>query len=196
LIFTGDNGTGREIETDTAAGVVRGGKGTTTDAGTHVPLIVSWPGKVPPGTVTDRLVDFTDVVPTLLSVTGAEAPPGFRTDGVPFLDADGLAADEREWVYLWYEPRHGESSARNNAVFARDRRYKLYSDGRFFDVSATPLEREQDRLAGDLSPEASAAKTTLQAVIDRFAAEGGVTSTPERGRDERRGRNRRAASRE
>src|SRR5690606_9551951 len=74
VIFTGDNGTGKEVRTNTKNGVIAGGKGTTTDAGTHVAFIVSWPGKIEPGTVTNRLVDFTDVLPSLLAATGTELP--------------------------------------------------------------------------------------------------------------------------
>ncbi|MGC1272225.1 MAG: sulfatase-like hydrolase/transferase [Planctomycetaceae bacterium] len=176
LIFTGDNGTGKKVETATTNGVIRGGKGATTDAGTHVPLIVRWPNKIEAGTVTDRLVDFTDMLPSLLAATQVAKPSNFQTDGVAFLDENGLAERQREWVYLWYEPRHSKGAARHNAVFARDHRYKLYSDGRFFDVSKTPLERVDDQLTGELSAEAGQVKRRLQAVIDRYAEEGGVTS--------------------
>lgn len=175
VIFTGDNGTNKGVSTRTTAGVIRGGKGTTTNAGTHVAFIVSWPGRIEPGTTTDRLVDFTDVLPSLLAATGTQAPADFKTDGVPFLDANGLSQQQREFTYCWYEPRHGANAARNNAAFARDRQFKLYLDGRFFDVSKTPLEEKGDELTGELSSEAAAAKKKLQSVIDRYAAEGGVT---------------------
>jgi len=59
-------------------------------------------------------------------------------------------------------------------VFARDRRFKLHADGRFFDVTKTPLERPEDMLTGDLPPEAVGARERLQTVIDLYAAEGGV----------------------
>jgi arylsulfatase A len=175
LIFTGDNGTGREITTRTASGVVHGGKGTTTDAGMRVPLIVRWPGKVAPGIVTDRLVDFTDFVPLLLAATGTAAPEGFKTDGVPFLDAAGLATREREWVYSWYDPRQGAGLSPNSAVLARDRRYQLYVDGRFLEIPRPWAEAVP--LTGDLSLEAAKAKGKLQAVIERFVAEGAFWRT-------------------
>jgi arylsulfatase A len=66
LIFVGDNGTGRGTRSMMGDRPVIGGKGTTTDAGMHVPLIVSWPGKVSHGMVCGDLVDSTDFVPTLL----------------------------------------------------------------------------------------------------------------------------------
>ncbi|MBA3314672.1 MAG: sulfatase-like hydrolase/transferase [Planctomycetota bacterium] len=194
VIFTGDNGTGREVRTNTTNGVVPGGKGTMTDAGMHVPFIVRWPGKIARGTVSDRLVDFTDVVPSLLAATGTEKTNGFKTDGVAFLDAHGLSEQEREWTYSWYEARHGENGGRNNGIFARDHKYKLFSDDRFFDVSTRPLSGDGEPLANDdLSPEAKMSKAKLQAVIDQFAAEGAVlseatTETPTPRPRNRRGR--------
>src|SRR5690606_2542259 len=44
VIFTGDNGTGRPITSKFRGRQIQGGKGLTSDAGTHVPLIVQWPG--------------------------------------------------------------------------------------------------------------------------------------------------------
>jgi len=35
------------------------------DSGLHVPMIVRWPGKIEPGTRTDRLVSFIDLAPTI-----------------------------------------------------------------------------------------------------------------------------------
>jgi arylsulfatase A len=192
VIFTGDNGTGGEVKTNTKEGVVPGGKGTMTDAGMHVPLIVRWPGKIQPGTVTERLVDFTDFVPSLLGATATETPAGYKTDGVAFLDANGLTDFERDWTYSWYEARHGEGAGRNNGIFARDHEYKLFSDGRFFDVSKRPLSGNGKRLAdNDLTAEAKAAKAKLQAVIDRYAAEGGVLTKTDEAAPGERPRNRR-----
>lgn len=178
VIFTGDNGTGREVTTNTTAGKILGGKGTTTNAGTHVPMIVRWPGKIAAGTVTDRLIDFTDFTPSLLAAANIQPTEDFMSDGVPFLDETGLSSNKRDAVYCWYEPRHGENSARNNAIFARDHRYKLYSDGRFFDVAKTPLEASGDQISGDLSSEQSVAKQKLQAVIDLYAEQGAVIAAP------------------
>ena len=47
LIVIGDNGTTRGIESQMGDRVVVGGKGTSTYAGTHVPLIASWPASLP-----------------------------------------------------------------------------------------------------------------------------------------------------
>ena len=42
IMFLGDNGTNRRIKSKLGRRIVRGGKGLTTDAGTHVPFIARW----------------------------------------------------------------------------------------------------------------------------------------------------------
>ena len=61
VIFLSDNGAPFPRE-----------KGTLYDAGTRTPLVFSWPGRIPAGTVYDRgLVSTVDLTPTLLDVAGA-----------------------------------------------------------------------------------------------------------------------------
>ena len=171
IIFAGDNGTSGKVTTRTTDGEIQGGKGRTTPAGTHVPFIVRWPGRVPAGTIDRRLIDFTDVLPSLLAVAGIEPPEETALDGVPFLGPEGLSNKQREAIYCWYEPRHSERMARRNAVFARDRQYKLYADGRLFHVANTHRQRESDVVKLPLSAEETNARRTLQAVLDHYAGE-------------------------
>jgi hypothetical protein len=50
-------------------------------------------------------------------------------------------------------------------IFARDKRYKLYQTGEFFDVQADPLEaRPID--ANSAEPQAIKTRSRLQAVLD------------------------------
>jgi len=53
------------------------------EAGLHVPFIVRWPGNVKPGTVTDAMVSFVDVLPTFVEVAGGR--PLKNIDGRSFL---------------------------------------------------------------------------------------------------------------
>ncbi|MEX2303523.1 MAG: sulfatase-like hydrolase/transferase, partial [Bryobacterales bacterium] len=55
ILYYGDNGSPREVESQKGETVVAGGKGYMTDAGTRVPLIANWQGVCPPGRVTDDL---------------------------------------------------------------------------------------------------------------------------------------------
>ena len=72
VIFMGDNG----------EALLRG-KGTLFDRGTHVPLLVRWPGVVKPGSTSDVLVSGEDLAPTILEAAGLKTPTGMT--GVSFL---------------------------------------------------------------------------------------------------------------
>ena len=60
---------------------IPGGKATLTDWGTRVPLLVSWPGTINAGQVSDTLVDVSDILPTLCDVAGATLPENVKLDG-------------------------------------------------------------------------------------------------------------------
>lgn len=59
------------------------GKWNLYDYGTRVPFVAAWPGKIKPGTTSDAMVSWVDLLPTLLDVTGAAVPDGL--DGKSFL---------------------------------------------------------------------------------------------------------------
>jgi arylsulfatase A-like enzyme len=71
---------------------LKGGKSTMWEGGLRVPFIARWPGKLPEGKVTDEFLTSLELVPTLLSVAGAEPPQGVKLDGfdmMPVLRGDG-----------------------------------------------------------------------------------------------------------
>lgn len=164
VIFVADNGTATNITSRMGDRVVRGGKGSTTDAGTHVPWVVNRPGTIEAGRVSDALVDFSDVFPTLAEVAGAEIPQTLELDGRNFLPVlRGEKESVRDWTYCWYARNGGK----NGKEFARTRRFKLYRNGNFYDVSMDPLEKQSLAAAG-ISAEAVADRKTLQAALDQY----------------------------
>lgn len=150
--------------------IIPGGKGDTTDAGTHVPMIVSWRGTTPVGKVLDDLVDSTDFLPTLAELAGMKVPAGFTADGQSFVpQLRGKKGSPREWIYSYYDPRPGwDKDQFSLKIFARDKRYKLYSTGELFDIPADPFEK-QPLPAGRESREAAAARVRLARVIQKMA---------------------------
>jgi arylsulfatase A len=68
-----------------AAGPLRGMKGDAWEAGHREPFIARWPGKVHAGTTSTTLVDFTDLLATFASLTGATLPANAGEDSFSFL---------------------------------------------------------------------------------------------------------------
>ncbi len=160
LIFLGDNGTGKGITSQLAGQPIHGGKGTTTSAGMHVPLIVSWPGKIAAGRVNDELVDSTDFLPTMLDAANVNRPADWMVDGHSFWpQLIEQPTEPRRAIYSWYAPQRGDRPVE----FAMNKRWKLYRDGRVFDVQADPEEKSplQDRLTANDSPAIDELRRTL-----------------------------------
>ena len=166
ILFYADNGTPREITHQYKGQPFRGGKGLSTEAGMHVPMIANWPGTAKADTVVHDLIDSTDFIPTLAEVTGAKPLAG-AVDGQSFLPLiKGQKANRRDWLFSHYDPHPGCKQDYMPTRFAWDRKWKLYMDGRLYDLAADPLEQIPMRAP---TPEAAAARKKLQAVLDRMA---------------------------
>lgn len=132
LIVTGDNGTGRDISSPfPGRGIIHGGKGSMTDAGTRVAFVASWPGHIQSGAVVDSPIDFADVLPTIADVTGSRLPDGIDgTSFLPLLKGDSSAA--RGWIFISYS-KNGLSESPYRC-FVRNQEWKLYADGSLYYV--------------------------------------------------------------
>lgn len=163
LVFLGDNGTGRGTRSMMGDRTVVGGKGLTTAAGMHVPLIVSWPGKIASGRVCSDLVDSTDFLPTISEAAGVTAPAVLKIDGRSFLpQLRGETGNPRQWIYSWYSPR-GE----NLREFVFNQRFKLYRTGEFYDLAKDSAENAPLQV-GALTGEAAAAARLFRTVLGRY----------------------------
>jgi arylsulfatase A len=144
---------------------IKGGKGSSRDSGTHVPLIASFPGACKGGRVSKDLIDSTDFLPTVCEAAGVPVPAELKIDGLSFLpQVRGETGQPREWVYSWFSQHGGPSASKE---FARNQRYKLYTDGSFFDMVADPLEQNA-LVAGSLNSEARSARQLLQSALDQY----------------------------
>ena len=165
VIFLGDNGTNVGITSRFKGQPYQGGKGTSTARGTHVPLIVNWPGTIAPGRVNTDLIGSVDFLPTVCEVAGVTPPTGKATDGRTFLpQLLGKKGQPREWLYSWYSRNGG---AQPEWEYAMSNAYKLYRDGRFFDLAKDPYEATPLKV-GALSGQAASAAKSLQAALDQF----------------------------
>jgi arylsulfatase len=84
VVVTSDNGATHDVGgVDTkffdSVGGLRGLKGSCHEGGLRVPFIVRWPGHSPIGSVSDEIVAFPDMFPTICDLVGAPAP---QCDGI------------------------------------------------------------------------------------------------------------------
>jgi arylsulfatase A-like enzyme len=92
-------------------GPLRGYKGQWYEGGIRVPFIARWPGRIPPGTTSDHICGFWDILPTLAEIAGVASPA--RTDGisiVPTLTAQG--EQRRHRAIYWEYPAAGGGISR------------------------------------------------------------------------------------
>nr|WP_280141017.1 sulfatase-like hydrolase/transferase [Algoriphagus locisalis] len=139
ILFVGDNGTDRKVTSYQGGISIKGDKGNTTTAGTHVPFIANWKGKIQPGSTNSNLIDFTDFLPTLLETVNFQKDKSVQSDGLSFYPQ--LLGDNsitREWIYCYYAPNWGNFE---NSTYVQDTDWKLYGDGRIYSLLEDPLEQ-------------------------------------------------------
>lgn len=89
VLFTSDNGgythyyqNDNKFENISDNGPLRGQKTEVYEGGHRVPLIITWPGKITAGTVSDETVMSMDFYPTFAELIGADMPENQMTDGI------------------------------------------------------------------------------------------------------------------
>ena len=92
-----------EGRTPTNNAPLRSGKGSMYEGGIRVPMLVSWPGVVKPGTISHEVVSAVDWAPTLMEMTGIARIPGQQFDGASLLPVlKGGTRPERP--VFWHMP--------------------------------------------------------------------------------------------
>jgi arylsulfatase A-like enzyme len=171
IVFTGDNGTARfgADRSFVNGRKINGQKGTMLEGGSRVPLIANWKGVIPPGRVSNDLVDFSDFFATFTELAGAKMPEGVTFDSRSF--APRLRCEKgnpREWVFVQLGARW----------YVRDQGFKLTQSGELFDMSDAPFVEKA--VAADTKDEtAVAARGRLQAVLDKLSPATGKAASPE-----------------
>jgi arylsulfatase A-like enzyme len=150
-----DNGTESSFSARFQGRVVPGELYRMTEPGGNVPLIVYGPQRIPGGR-TIRLADFSDLLPTFCELAGVPLPEGVTIDGRSFAGTllDPEVPEPRSWIFNQYHQQRVVS----------DGRFKLYADGRLFDLQQDFAEQEDLAAACDLPVQA--ARQRLQAVLD------------------------------
>jgi arylsulfatase A len=155
ILFTGDNGTGKQITSKIAGMDLKGGKGTMTEAGSRVPLVAWWPGTIRPA-VRDEFFCLVDVLPTITSMAGIKLDG--KVDGMDLSHhLNGKMGKDRKHVLI----NHGKG------YFVRDQRFRINQDGKFYDI---PVSSDKERYSEKQSVDPAHAdrRQQLQGILDDF----------------------------
>jgi len=121
VFFTSDNGpqggAWHDIFVEFFAGAAgrRGAKGEFYEGGIAVPLIVRWPGRIRPGTVTDHLAYFPDIMPTLAEL--ADAIPHLpHVDGISMVPTLLGRPGQKAHEFLYWEAAGPNQTVNSQAI--------------------------------------------------------------------------------
>lgn len=99
--------------------------GSMVDSLVHIPLLVSWPGRVPEGRREAALVSHVDLMPTLLDFCGLPVPRAAEGRRLPFREGD----ERRTYVYSEYGNGDPEFTWAEARAVGQAKRLGTYSLG-------------------------------------------------------------------
>jgi arylsulfatase len=147
VMFSSDNGPWYQG----SPGKLRGRKATTYEGGVREPFLARWPGKIPPGVVSDAVLSMLDIFPTVTKLIGGSLPAK-PLDGIdiwPVLTGQEKSLNREALLYFdnwdlqcarwktWklHVARHNSSTysaapagGRHNYVLPRPELYNLADD--------------------------------------------------------------------
>ena len=143
ILFTSDNG--GHLPDLANNGPLRDGKQSMYEGGLRVPMLVSWPGRISPGSVSNQLNISMDIFPTLLELVGVPLPD--KINGRSFLRTLlGNAMMEEERV-VYFTRREGGLNYGGKAYHAlRKGDWKLLQNSPFqpmelYNLKEDPFEK-------------------------------------------------------
>jgi arylsulfatase A-like enzyme len=154
VIFASDNGPHAEgnhkADFFQSRGPLRGIKRDLYEGGIRVPMMARWPGRIRSGQVSDQVVAFWDMLPSLCEAAGIDPPGGL--DGAPLLPALlGEKTIEHRPLYWEFHERHflqavrwGDWKAVREGKAGKPELYNLKSDlGEQHDIATQNTEAVQ-----------------------------------------------------
>lgn len=151
IFFAGDNGSAFN------------NKGGLSERSVRVPFIVKAPGRVKAGVVSNALVDFSDIAPTVLDFAGVTDTDGVKFSGqsmVPVLRGDNDATG-RPWIFSYL----------GLGRVLRDRDMMLTDPGngdpiKFVDPGPTALEEDNKDLTESTDPKVVEHREALLKILE------------------------------
>lgn len=165
IIFTADNGPERYAYDRLkhfdhwSSGTLRGLKRDVWEGGHRVPFVVTWPGKIQPGSRSEEIVSQVDIAATLAEVIGYELAPNQAMDSYDLTPVlfqqersgpirvatvqntykDVFALRQGSWVYI--DAASGEHSASPD-WFNQERGYKAQdTPGLLYELGTDPAQQ-------------------------------------------------------
>ncbi len=163
VVFTSDNGGAGYLGLPDINAPYRGWKLTLFEGGIRVPLFVSWPNGIKPGTVVEAPVAHIDLAPTLAAAGAAALPADRIIDGknlLPYLSDKAPSEPPHDrifWQSAYYQVvREGDFKLQR--TLKPERRF-------LYDLAADPTEQT------DLSSDRPDIVQRLTAALDAHQAE-------------------------
>jgi len=180
VVFFSDNG-GLSVKEgpktpSTTNWPLRAGKGYLYEGGIRVPLIVSWPQGIKPGSVCDAPVSSVDFYPTILQLARTKGDPKHVPDGeslVPLLKQTGTV--RRDALY-WHYPHFSNQGGMPGAA-VRQGDWKLI---RFYESDRMELYnlKEDPGEKIDRAGRARGKVAEMRGILDRWLREVDATMCP------------------
>ena len=168
IIFASDNGPHQEgfhdMEFFNSNSELRGMKRDLYDGGVKTPLIIKWPNHIAPGTTTEHVSAFWDILPTLAEIAGGKSPEGI--DGISFLPTLlGNHRKQQKHDYLYwefYEQGGRQALLKNNLKVVRQNvRTGDAKATELYDIESDPSE------SIDLAAEKAGQLRELEALMEQ-----------------------------
>ena len=163
VVFTNDNGGPGYIGLPDINKPFRGWKISQFEGGIRVPLMMKWPARISPGTVSDEPVAHIDVMPTLTAAANAREPEGVLIDGenlLPLATGLGIEAWDRDTLF-WQSGHYRVVRHKDWKLQVTERPAKIW----LFNLAEDPTE--QINLATSMPDKVA----ELLALLDAHAAD-------------------------
>jgi len=101
-------------------------------------MFVNWDSQINKSFVSDHLIGFEDFYSTFEDILKVEKK---ESSGISFLNLiKGKKYKKREVLNSYYDSRWGTRVHKLRSVYSQTTEYKLYKNGKFFNIKNDPLE--------------------------------------------------------